>query len=75
MLSAQDYMRLRNEAYLNENPGSTNLQFSQDLIDTYAQKNAEDPDMYPISDALHTVVKMHSPIAQANLQLSGGSNL
>ena len=74
MLSAQDYMRLRNEAYLNENPGSSTLQFSQELIDTYAQKNAEDPDLYPISDALNTVVQMHAPMAQADVQLRGGSN-
>ena len=67
-------MRLRNEAYLNDNPGSTTLQFTDDYINTYAQKNAEDPDKYPISDALHTVVQMHAPMAQAGLQLRGGSN-
>jgi TonB-linked SusC/RagA family outer membrane protein len=74
MLSAQDYMRLRNEAYLNDNPGSSDLQFSEDLISSYAQKNAEDPDRYPISDALNTVVSKHAPMGQAGLQLRGGTN-
>lgn len=72
MLNAQDYMRLRNEAYLNENPGGTQLPFAQDLIDSYAAKNAEDPDKYPISNT-KDLVRMHAPMQHYDMQLSGGN--
>ncbi|MEO5562126.1 MAG: TonB-dependent receptor [Chitinophagaceae bacterium] len=73
MLSAQDYMRLKNEAYKNENPTGTNFPFTQSTIDNYLQSNAQDPDKFPISDALNDVVRKHSPIYQANVQVRGGS--
>jgi len=73
MLSAQDYMRLKNEAYKNENPTGTASPFSQSTIDNYQANNATDPDKYPISDALNDVVRKHSPIYQANLQVRGGN--
>ncbi|WP_132053413.1 SusC/RagA family TonB-linked outer membrane protein [Pseudocnuella soli] len=73
MLSAQDYMRLKNEAYYTENPTGTNPTYPQTFIDEYAANNAKDPDKYPISDALNDVVKKSSPIYQANLQVRGGS--
>jgi TonB-linked SusC/RagA family outer membrane protein len=72
MLSAQDYMRLKNEAYKNENPTGTNFPYAQSLIDTYAEKNAQDPDRYPISDALDQIVRKHSPIYQGSVQVRGG---
>lgn len=73
MLNAQDYMRLRNEAYMNENPGGTQQPFSEDLISNYASLNAKDPDKYPISNT-KDLVRMHAPIQNYNLQLSGGTN-
>ncbi|HEY8954217.1 SusC/RagA family TonB-linked outer membrane protein, partial [Chitinophaga sp.] len=73
MLNAQDYMRLRNEAYMNENPGGTQQPFSEDLISNYASLNARDPDKYPISNT-KDLVRMHAPIQNYNLQLSGGTN-
>src|ERR1044072_923674 len=74
MLNAQDYMRLRNEAYMNENPGGTQQPFSDDLIDTYAGLNAKDPDKYPISNT-KDLVRMHAPIQNYNVQLSGGTSV
>ncbi|MEX6688213.1 TonB-dependent receptor [Danxiaibacter flavus] len=72
MLNAQDYMKLRNEAYLNENPGSTNIPFSEDLIRDYASLNAKDPDKYPVSNT-KDIMRMHAPVQQYSVQLSGGS--
>jgi TonB-linked SusC/RagA family outer membrane protein len=74
MLSALDYMRLRNEAFLNEHPGSTNLQFPDSLINNYTQLNKQNPDLHPITDAYNTVVNKNAPMYQADMQLRGGSN-
>ncbi|MBS1566307.1 MAG: TonB-dependent receptor plug domain-containing protein, partial [Bacteroidetes bacterium] len=73
MLSAVDYMKLKLEAYLTENPGGTNPTYSQSYIDSYVQNHAKNPDLYPISDALNDVVKQHSPMYQSNFQVRGGS--
>jgi TonB-linked SusC/RagA family outer membrane protein len=75
MLSAQDYMRLKNEAYKTENPAGTNPPFAQTFIDQYAENNAKDADRYPISDALNDLVRKHAPIYQGNLQVRGGNQL
>ncbi|SEW28731.1 TonB-linked outer membrane protein, SusC/RagA family [Chitinophaga sp. YR573] len=72
MLNAQDYMRLHNEAYLNENPTGTQLPYTKDLIDHYATLNAQDPDKYPISNT-KDLVHLHAPMQNYTLQLSGGS--
>ncbi|MFB6456900.1 TonB-dependent receptor [Chitinophaga sp. Hz27] len=74
MLNAQDYMRLRNEAYLNENPGGTQLPFAEDFINNYASMNAKDPDKYPISNT-KDLVRMQAPMQNYNMQLSGGTKV
>nr|AGU10172.1 TonB dependent receptor [uncultured organism] len=73
MLSAQDYMRLKNEAYKTENPTGTNQPYAQTYIDQYADNNAKNPDVFPISNALNDLVKKHAPIYQGNLQVRGGN--
>jgi TonB-linked SusC/RagA family outer membrane protein len=73
MLSAIDYMKLKLEAYVTENPTGTNPTYSQAYIDSYLSNHAKDPDLYPISDALNDVVKKHSPIYQGNFSVRGGS--
>jgi TonB-linked SusC/RagA family outer membrane protein len=72
LLDAKDYMRLTDEAYLNEQPGGTNLPFSNDLINDYDALNAKDPDLYPNSST-KDLIKMNAPIQNHHLQLSGGS--
>ena len=72
LLGAQDYMRLKNEAYLNENPAGVNLPYATDLVENYLTLNAEDPDKYPISNT-KDLVNMHAPMQNYNLQLSGGA--
>ena len=72
LLDAKDYMRLRNEAYRNENPGLTTIPFAEDLIANYDALNASDPDKYPNSST-KDLVNMSVPVQKHNLQLSGGS--
>lgn len=73
MLNAVDYMKLKLEAYLTENPNGTNPTYSQQFIDEYMANNAADPDKYPVSDALNDVMRKHSPIAQGFFNVRGGS--
>ncbi|AEV98771.1 SusC/RagA family TonB-linked outer membrane protein [Niastella koreensis] len=75
MLGPIDYMKLKLEAYVTENPTGTSPTYSQAYIDSYLQNHAKDPDQYPISDALNDVVKKHAPIYQSNLQVRGGSQI
>jgi TonB-linked SusC/RagA family outer membrane protein len=72
MLNAVDYMKLKLEAYLTENPGGTNPTYSQDYIDSYMDNHRADPDRYPVSDALNDVMRKHSPMAQAFFNVRGG---
>jgi len=73
MLNAIDYMKLKNEAYKNENPTGTNFPYALAYVDNYIANNQQNPDLYPISDALNDVVRKHSPMAQGNIQVRGGS--
>ena len=74
LLDAKDYMRLKNEAYLNANPGSPDaeLPFLPSLIADYDNLHANDPDRYPNSNA-KDLVNMVAPLQNYNLQLSGGT--
>lgn len=73
MLNARDYMKLHNEAYLNENPDGTDLPYSKELIENYLEKHSSDPDKYPISNAGRKIVDMTAPMQNYDLQLSGGT--
>lgn len=77
MLNAQDYMRLRNEAYLNDNnhqiPTGGALPFSEQLIADYQQLHATNPDEYPNSNYINEMVKLNTPIESYSAQVSGGS--
>ena len=75
MLSAQDYMRLHNEAYYNENPNGQNPPYAKDLISNYANMNAKDPDKYPITNnAGKKYENLTAPMQNYNMQLSGGTD-
>jgi TonB-linked SusC/RagA family outer membrane protein len=74
MLSAQDYMRLKNEAVLNDNPKNTSGPYPQNDIDNWATISAADPDDgKAISNALNDIVRKHSPIYQGTFQVRGGT--
>jgi len=72
LLNAKDYMRLRNEAYRNENPGLTTIPFAEELIADYDALHAQDPDRYPDSNT-RDLMNMTHPLQQHNLQLRGGT--
>lgn len=72
VLNAKDYMKLQNEAYLNEHPGATNLPWNVDVINNYDALHQEDPDRYGDSNALD-LMNIYSPIQKYNMQLSGGT--
>ena len=72
LLNAKDYMRLQNEAYLNEHPGATDLPWDADVINNYYALHAEDPDRYGDSSTLD-LMNMNAPIQKYNMQLSGGT--
>jgi TonB-linked SusC/RagA family outer membrane protein len=70
MLSAIDYMKLKSEAdVLAGNPPT----FTQAYIDAYLNNNQQNPDQYPVSNALDQIMRKHSPIYQGNLQVRGGN--
>lgn len=73
MLNAVDYMKLKLDAYKTENPTGTNPTYSQAFIDSYLENHANDPDKFPVSDALNDVMRKHSPIGQGYFQVRGGS--
>ncbi|SFV35793.1 SusC/RagA family TonB-linked outer membrane protein [Thermoflavifilum thermophilum] len=75
MLNALDYMRLRDEAYYNENPNGTNPPFPPSYIQNYPSLNKSNPDVYPISNASRTIPHLNAPIQNYDLQLSGGTNI
>ena len=71
-LNAKEYMTLKNEAYLNENPGLTTIPFPHDILNNYAALHAENPDLYPDSK-IKNVFNMVTPLQKYDFQLSGGS--
>ncbi|MGI4021389.1 MAG: SusC/RagA family TonB-linked outer membrane protein [Janthinobacterium lividum] len=73
VLGPQDYMRLRDEAYFNENPTGTNPPYAQSYIDSYLTNNATNPDKYSIANA-RSLVNFHAPEQSHNIELSGGSD-
>lgn len=77
MLNAENYMKLRNEAYLNDNnnqvPAGGALPFSEQLIADYPQLHATDPDSYPNSNYVDEMVNLNTPIQSYSTQISGGT--
>ncbi len=74
MLSAQDYMRLKNEAYKTENPTGTSFPYAPTFVENYAEEAAKDPDdRWAMSNALNDIVRKHAPIYQGTFQVRGGT--
>jgi TonB-linked SusC/RagA family outer membrane protein len=73
LLNAVDYMKLRNEAVLNENPTAEVLAFDPEVIENYASYHADDPDRYPDSNT-DDLVDFTIPIQKHDLQISGGTD-
>ncbi len=76
VLGPQDYLRLKNEALINDNVGVTSTPAgltAQSYIDNYLNMHAADPDRYPIATP-KDIVNFHAPMQQHNVQVSGGSD-
>jgi len=77
VLTAIDYIRLRNEAYRNENATVPEAQrkYSYDPAweTTYNSLNASDPNKYPIATA-QDIIQNNAPQQNYNVQLSGGND-
>jgi len=71
MLNAKDYMTLKNEADANS---GLQPDYSQDLINNYDKLHAQNPDLYPNSDAQKELIKLNTPIQNYNVQVQGGSD-
>jgi TonB-linked SusC/RagA family outer membrane protein len=71
LLNAVDYMKLRNEAVLNDNPTAV-LPFDPAMIADYANLHASDPDKYPDSDTKE-LVNFYIPVQKYDFQVSGGT--
>ena len=71
LLNAVDYMKLRNESTLNDNPNAV-LPFDPATIANYASLHASDPDKYPDSNT-KDLVNFNTPIQKHDLQISGGT--
>ena len=76
MLNAQDYMKLTDEAYLNENPGmQAKMPYSNAYINSYADSNAINPDKFPITNNAGKIYEnLQAPRMKTTLQMSGGTD-
>ena len=72
LLNAVDYMKLRNEAVINDKGNSAVLPFDPNLIAHYADSTAMDPDKFPDSNTKE-LVNFNQPIQKYDFQISGGS--
>lgn len=72
-LSAVDYIKLRLEAYYNENPTGTNPPYPKEYPTTYEGLNKQDPDRYPIATP-YDIVQNNAPQQNYNVQVTGGSD-
>ncbi|MEN8251655.1 MAG: TonB-dependent receptor, partial [Bacteroidota bacterium] len=73
MLSAQDYLKLSNEAYFNATPTGVNPPNSEEFIADYNRFHAQDPDLYPDSD-FTTIINRWQPMQNHSLEFSGGTD-
>jgi TonB-linked SusC/RagA family outer membrane protein len=69
-----EFARLRNQAFLNDNPGASDdqLPFTQYMIDKYI--SGEDPVFYPDRDVFHDYFTDWAPQTRVNANFNGGGD-
>ena len=69
-----EFARLRNQAFLNDNPGASDdqLPFTQYIIDKYI--SGEDPVFYPDRDVIHDYFTDWAPQTRVNANFNGGGD-
>lgn len=72
-VDAVRYMQLTNELRWNDNNNPTDEYpiYTQDIIDNYSQLNAENPDLFPITDWTSLVLRNSAPRTSHILGISG----
>lgn len=73
VLSAEDYMRLINEAYVNGGGNPATPIHSAAKIDSWDANSKTDPDRYPRNNPTD-IIKKNVPMQSHNVQVSGGSD-
>jgi TonB-linked SusC/RagA family outer membrane protein len=71
MLNAVDYMTLKNEGDVNS---GAQPEFPSTLISNYNQLHAQNPNLYPASNAQKELIKLNTPQQNYNVQVTGGSD-
>jgi TonB-linked SusC/RagA family outer membrane protein len=74
MVNAQDYLRIRNEGYFNDDPDGTTPPVEPSLIENYPSLHAQDPFLYPDSNFVE-VYRKNAPVYSNNMEISGGTEL
>ncbi|MGM9738745.1 MAG: SusC/RagA family TonB-linked outer membrane protein [Candidatus Cryptobacteroides sp.] len=68
-----DYMNVQNELKYNDGAAEYYSQYSKETIDTWMQKNAEDPYHYPNEDWVNILLKKTTSHQDHTLSVSGGT--
>ena len=73
-LHSWEFAELRNQAYLNDNPGAPDADrpFTQYMIDKY--RSGEDPVFYPDRDVFHDYFRDWAPQTRVNANFNGGGD-
>ncbi len=73
VLTAEDYMRLVNEAYINGGGNPATPIHSQAKIDNWDANSKADPDRYPRNNPTD-IIKKNVPMQSHSVQVSGGND-
>lgn len=75
-VDVQRYMEIANELRWNDNGNNENEypQYPQDLVENYLDLNAQNPDLYPITDWVGLVLKKSAPRQRHAIDISGGGD-
>lgn len=76
-VDAVRYMQIYNERIWNDNQNKDSEYpiFSKDVVDNYYKLNAENPDLYPVTDFIDLIINDYAPRQSHNLSISGGTNI
>ncbi|WP_236252897.1 TonB-dependent receptor [Echinicola sp. 20G] len=73
-VSAQRYLEMANELRWNDSGNGDNEYptYSQEMVENYYQLNADNPDLYPITDWTDLIFNASAPRQSHDLQISAG---
>ena len=74
----RDYMAMCNELSWNDGgniPGNEHSVYPKELMESYAQNHAENPDLYPITDWRSVLMRKTAPTTKHDLKVSYGNKV